>query len=253
MRLAPLLVASLLLTATHVWSKDAGPAPEIIGRYGASPEQCRAFHRKDAGLTIGPGSWKFDEGPAGISEAHIVGAQRVGSAIALSLKTSDARPAQRIVHLIDDGVIEIEGTHPSATRRTLVRCRPADAVAGIGLDTIPTGQTKAMNAVFAAAYAKAVPGTCPGLKASTGTADHVVWLGRQAWLKYLVERGLTPYGPASYEQDVQRTVTRTEARARDAVAADARVIDGFCDRVLEAFGPNGRIIPKLITDPRLPI
>ncbi len=253
MRLAPLLVASLLLTAPQAWSKEPAAPPELVGWYGASPEQCRAFHRSDAGLTIGPDRWKLNEGAAGVSEARIVGTQHHGSATVLNLKATDGRAQRQVVHLLDDGIVEIETATASSPHRAFVRCRPADAAAGIGLDTIPAGQTKGMNAVFAAAYAKAVPTACPALKARTASADQVVWLGRQAWLKYLVERRLTPYGAASYEHDAQRTVAHTEVRAREAVASDARTIEGFCERALDAFGPSGRVIPKLLADPRLPV
>jgi hypothetical protein len=135
-----LAVPLAVLTAfgSPALGKDEKGAPtQLIGKYGANPEECRSYNRKSDGITIiserdfsfcgGSGCW-----------AEVLSHKKTRDGYSLRLR-SPGNPDgfnERFVVTDPSYIVEIDG-NGKGKDLTLARCTRADAIAGIGRKTGP--------------------------------------------------------------------------------------------------------------------
>ena len=218
---------------------------DLIGHYGDGPTQCQSYHRKSDNMTsISATSYEFCGGS--MCGADIVSHRKLKDGYILNLKSPGNPSGRRVrVKLLYKGIqIAFSRRDPP---ETLARCTEADAIAGIGLrpDQEPDAD-KSLAPVFAAYYALAVPGKCPGIEANAQAAEAIIATGRSSWTEFLRK------GPNSQHATPEGTkdIARERGAAEYAVRADAVEIGAFCGEVLNAFGAGGRVKPDLLKDTR---
>ncbi|MHC4040200.1 hypothetical protein [Bradyrhizobium sp. 23AC] len=220
---------------------------DLIGKYGNSPAQCQSYHRKPDDITsISATSYEFCGGS--MCGADIVSHRKLKNGYILNLKSPGNPSGWRVrVKLLDKG-IEITSLSRRDPPETLARCTKADAIAGVGLrpDQEP-GADKSLNSVFAAYYALAVPGKCPGIEANAQAAEAIIATGRSSWTEFL-RKG--PNSQHATPEGIAKDIAGEKGDAEYAVRADATEIDAFCSEVLNAFGAGGRVKPDLLKDTR---
>lgn len=251
-----LVISVLLLVQIAAGSAQAVDRPqaipngpkELIGKYGSSPAQCRSYHRKSDNLTsISATSYEFCGGSG--CGATIVSHRKLADGYLLNF-VSRGNPSgwSERIRVMDRNVIEIIAQTGTGKPETLVRCTKADAIAGIGLE--PGNErnlTKALDGVFAAYYALAVPSQCEGVEVNTKAAEAIVDAGRLLWTEFLL-KGANPR--SATPQRIAQTIAGEKRNAEYAVREDAKEIREFCSEVFNVFGDGGRILPNLVKDPR---
>jgi hypothetical protein len=148
---------------------------------------------------------------------HVANHRRTPAGFVLSLKYNVAtgEPAVKLtIKRIgnDRFVFAKEGEAPT----TRIRCTDADIAAGIGVQST---DDENWDPNFAVYYALEVPGVCPGLAVDRDAA---------------LERIGAHYPKNA--SDMKKLY----------VEYDKQNVKDFCRKVLDAFGPNGRVIPDLL-------
>jgi hypothetical protein len=249
------LFALHAIVPTHVNAQNAPRLPpELIGKYSESPDGCRSFHRRVDGLIIIDPSGEYVFGSGSGTWASIRSVRRTKSGYVLRL-VSPNNPAGWSVtwrRLDANTFEETSPPLPNGARTpptALVRCTERDAIAGIGLPALDSAATRAPSALFTAEYALQIPAHCPRLqidraKIETARAVGIETLGRFFAANPKVLGGSSPSALAGEESvNIRRD-------AHSALARDVKEIRRFCERVLDAFGHEGRVVPDLIVDRR---
>jgi len=259
--LLTIVLATGAVPAAVAAPTQKGAPTELLGVFGSSREQCLAFHRKTDDIhrfSKDYYSWCSGSG----CEAKVVSHRPVARGYVLKF-ISPGNPDgwSMRVRRLRSGVYQTRLDDDPQTE-TLSRCRDEDMIAGIGLDPgFPPGSFNAANAafasfkseiksptaVFSAQYALAVPRYCPELKLQSEAAKSIVEIGRRGWLQFAQEKKLGLAQGWTYEREADDVVDRERQHAETAVEADAAAIKDFCRHVVDAFGPQGRVIPGLLS------
>lgn len=238
-----------------------GVPAEMLGVFGSSREQCLAFHRKTDDIhrfSKDYYSWCSGSG----CEAKVVSHRPVAQGYVLKF-VSPGNPDgwSMRVRRLRSGMYQTRLDDDPQTE-TLSRCRDEDMIAGIGLDPgFPPGsfnavnaafasfkaEVKSSNAVFSAQYALAVLRHCPELILHREAADNIIETGRRGWLQFAEEKKLSLAKGWTYEREADDYIDRSGREAEMAVEADAGEIKDFCRHVIDAFGPQGRVVSGLLS------
>jgi hypothetical protein len=242
-----------LVSPTLVHGQTLKPIPgapqEMLGYFGASPRECRSWNRNvDAVTHITKDSMTFCGGSA--CEARIKSHLQTKDGFRLNF-TSSGNPKgwSFIYRMVSPDIFEIQ--YKDRAPETLVRCSERDIIAGIGRQPVAEmNVSKGYETLFAAYYAKAIPGSCPRLKADTKKIDEIIEIGGLAVYKFRLNDRVNPVPMSRLDQVVEEAKVFAARDAMYAVEEDAKALPAFCEHVTERFGPEGTVIPRLVIDPR---
>jgi hypothetical protein len=220
-----LLLARALLVpaALSLWSaagvaKEIKGAPkEFIGYFGKDADQCRSYYRKGGEELLIIKEDYFSECSAKQCSAELLSHHRTSDEVVLNIKITlldGSIEETRSIARVGRDKIKVGGGEFDG--EILTRCTLKDIVAGIGLPAFD----QANDVDFAYHYARAVLRLCPRLKAGPE----------------LESKEFGPY----------RTLRGVNDLAESYVKRDKRRIKGFCNEVLGAFGPNGRVAANML-------
>jgi hypothetical protein len=224
-----------------------GAPRELIGTWGTG-ESCRAHHRKESLHRItrnewtdcsAKGCWSAIDKHRKIRGGYVL-TQRV-----IKMGGGTASFTGRI-KVLNKNTIWVDDEPGPGFR--LDRCTMDHAIAGIGRSSSegPTSFTPDEEQMFAALYALEVPWLCPKLKVDNEIAERLaeaartkIRADRQSW------QAQRATGPQHQSEPLPEEPTRSEAKR--AVIADNEGIPSFCQRALNAFGVDGRVLPSLLS------
>lgn len=225
--------------------------PELIGFFGKNREQCRAFLRRNDGITSFTRE-NYNLCSMSVCQARVVSHQRVRGGYILNLK-SPIKPKgwKERVELLAEGGIKIAEIGYDNKAQKLVKCAAQDAIDGIGqrAETLYQKTTPSIDAGFAALYALEIPHVCPQLRVKQATAMALVTQAQRAWELFKREHGLKSTPGLSPTEDARRMIAVEKLKAENAVRQDEYAIDNFCRHVLDFYGPGGKFTPALIDVP----
>jgi len=150
------------------------------------------------------------------------------------------------IRQIDPDIFELIGSGIKDKNKIIVRCNMRDAIAGIGREMIECTVQKASCLLHSIFYAESVISRCEYLSIDGKIFSSLLEIGSKEWMEFRRSR----IAISSLPRDLGDTIAYSKREAETNVRQDADHIPDFCTEVMGAFGPDGKIVPDLLTDKR---
>ena len=245
--LSALLIVAISLpsTAKEIWRR--GVPPDLINRYVSERQGCRSFGRRSHTEFISISKTSVTVCPNFRCDISIRGYRRIANGYLLrtigerSWELAQEQETWKIEKL-PGGSLEIETVSPrgrTGDKKHWLVCTMQDNIDGIGKPDEEYGGLT--SRLFPLYYAQAVLKTCPSLLPTKDLTSAI--RASDALLDAYYEPPNSASSLATRPGTIKELI-RDEVES--AILADERMINPFCDKVLEAFGEYGRAMTNLL-------